>query len=100
VDTPVACTLADSDARAQLDEWRDLLCSAVTAFERPSSTELSFRIGDTARLPAVVELARRELACCPFLEFSISIDVGGATLLLTSPEEATPTLDAFASLVD
>jgi hypothetical protein len=95
---PIACSLAGSDAQLQMDEWRELLQSTVTSVERVSPTSLSLGLGDRPRLTAVIDLAQRELACCPFLEFSIKLRSGGITLQIASPAEASPILDRFAAL--
>lgn len=98
VDVPIACGLAEPAARSQFDEWRDLLRTVVTATDRRSPTVVAFRLGDTSALSGLVELAQRELACCPFLDFSVRIEPHDAWLELSAPPEAAEVLDAFASL--
>ena len=98
MDVPVACSLAEPEARLQLTEWRDLLRAAATTSERRSPTRLAFKLEDTATLVALVELAQRELSCCPFLDVSIRIEPRCAWLELGAPGEAAAVLDAFASL--
>jgi hypothetical protein len=98
VEMPVVCNLDESGARTQIDEWRELLQSTVATIERKSPTRLAFRLNDNSRLTALVDLAQRELTCCPFLEFSVQIDADRVALQIASPEEAATILDGFASL--
>jgi hypothetical protein len=93
----LACKLAEADARTQIDEWRELLQSTVATIERGSATSLALGLKDGTRLGALAELAQREVACCPFLEFSIHIDADRVTLHIAAPPGAAPILDGFAS---
>ena len=96
---PIACSLTEAAARAQLEEWRALLASAVAATERVSPSELSFRLKeDLGQLEAVVRLAQREKACCAFFDFSILVDAGAVALRVSVPADAAAILDNFARL--
>ncbi|SRR6266568_8016758 len=99
MDVPIACSLTDSEARAQLGEWREILALACTAAERRSPAELALRLrADLAGLADLVRLAQREHACCPFFDFTLRITAGGTTLVISVPPEADRVLDTFASL--
>lgn len=66
-----------------------------------SATELVFRLqDDLRRLPMIVDLVRREKACCEFFNFAIGIEVEFVTLRITGPPEAAPVLDHFEGLLN
>ena len=50
------------------------------------------------QLEAVVRLAQREKACCPFFDFSILVDAGTVALRVSVPAGAAAILDDFARL--
>jgi hypothetical protein len=99
MDVPIACSLPAAAARSQLGEWRDLLSVAITETSRVSATEVSLRLrDDLTQLPAIVRLAQREKACCPFFGFGIRIDADTIALHVSVPAEASSILDGFTSL--
>jgi hypothetical protein len=99
MEIPIACSLSAVAARSQLDEWRDLLEASVARTDRLSPTELSFRLNDDlTQLAALVQLAQREKACCPFFRFVIRIDADAIVLHVSVPEDAVSVLDGFARL--
>jgi hypothetical protein len=96
---PIACRLSAVDARDQLDEWRALLATQAIETRRVSPTELQFRLrDDLAGLGAIVSLARREKACCPFFDFVVRIEPDAVSLAISVPEDGVPVLDTFAAL--
>jgi hypothetical protein len=98
VQIPIACSLSESSARDQLDEWRQLLRDAGHAAVRLSPTELSLPISDRpGQVEAIVRLARREKACCSFFDFRIHVETDGAVLHISVPPEAVAVLDALAA---
>ncbi len=52
------------------------------------------------QLGEVVDLARREKACCPFFDFSLEIGADALTLRVVAPADATAVLDELARLHD
>ena len=94
VSQPIACHLDANAAGAQWAEWHALL-SGMAAPERPTPTELRVHLGD-GRLEDVVDLARREKACCPFFDFTLQIDADDIVLSISVPAEATGLLDDLA----
>ena len=95
----IACSLSVADARRQLAEWRDLLAGATTESRRVSRTQLLIRLHDDfTDIGALVHLARREKACCPFFDFSLRIDADAVALAISVPEAGAPVLDTFAGL--
>ena len=89
MDIPVACSLTDAAARAQLEEWHRLLGAAVASADQVSPAELSLRLRDDLdQLRALITLAQREKACCPFFDFTIRIEAEAVRLHVCVPEDA------------
>lgn len=96
VDVPVACRLPLSSARTQMDEWRTLLATQAVAADRVSPTEISLRLrADLDQIGALIRLAQREKACCPFFDFAIRIEAETITLRVCVPEDGAALLDHF-----
>lgn len=96
---PVACSLDDADAEGQLAEWQTTLAAAVTSIDRVDAGVLRIRLArDTDQIGALVALAQREVACCPFFSFALEIDTDGLAFIATVPPDAETILDAFAAL--
>jgi hypothetical protein len=99
MDQPIACSLDNSAAASQLDEWRRLLAALVTSVERPDAAALRMGLRpDPDGVAALTALAQREAACCPFFRFAIEIDVNGFAFTIATPLDAAPILDQFAQL--
>jgi hypothetical protein len=99
VKVPIACTLNLDDAGTRLDEWRATLTRVVVDSERVAPTELAFTLrADQQELAALLDLVRREVACCAFFEFALHVAAGATTLRVTVPENAAAVLDGFAQL--
>ena len=99
MDMPIACSLDAVDVRTQVDEWRSLLTQIVTEVERQTSASVTMRLAaNTQALAALVELARREAACCQFFRFAVEIDAEGASFTASVPPHAIELLDGFAAL--
>jgi hypothetical protein len=97
--TPIACSLTQTAARSQLAEWHGLLASSVVAVDRVSPAELSLRLEpELNQLDALVRLAQREKACCPFFSFALRIETDAVTLQVCVPDDAAGLLDDFARL--
>ncbi len=96
---PIACSLSAGDAHDQMDEWRAILATEAVETRRVSPTQLQFRLrDDLARMGEIVSLARREKACCPFFDFSLTIEPDAVSLAIAVPEDGVPVLDSFAAL--
>lgn len=98
IDTPIACSLTPGAARSQLDEWRKLMDWAVARTERVSPTRLELHLEPNCELTAVVDLAQREVACCPFFAFAIDVRADGLVLVVDVPDDASEMLDKLISV--
>ena len=100
VSIPIACSLGETAARAQLDEWRAAFAAAIAATDRVAPAELALRLrDDLSGVTGLVRLAQRERACCPFFEFALQIEPDAVTLKVRVPADAVPVLDQFAQLM-
>jgi hypothetical protein len=96
--TPIACTLEAGAARAQLDEWRDLLADTVERRHRVSTGRLELVLSSGFdQVDALVRLAQRETACCAFFTFSVAIRAEALILVIEAPDDAEAILDDFAN---
>jgi MerR family copper efflux transcriptional regulator len=94
VQVPIACSLTEKTAHAQLDEWRDLAASGEVTITRISPAELALQLSpDLTALDTTVRLAQREKACCPFFGFDLRIEATAVTLHVSVPEDAVAILD-------
>jgi MerR family copper efflux transcriptional regulator len=99
MEPPVACSLEPANARSQVDEWRSLLGAVVSTVEWTDPTSLRMGIrGQGDSVAALLALARREVACCPFFRFALEIDSRGLGLVVSVPADAVPILQDFAQL--
>lgn len=96
---PIACTLTAEDAADRIEAWRSALGDSVTAVSRPEPVRLVLGVGsDPARIAVLVDLARREKACCGFFCFAFNVGAQEVTLEVSVPEDATTVLDGFEAL--
>jgi hypothetical protein len=106
LDAPIACdmsTAADTPSE-RLAEYRRLFARAPAGRERrDDGVVFTFR-GDAGNREIVEDLARREAACCPFLDYRV--ETAGDTVVWTTTNplsgraEADAILDAFLALPD
>lgn len=99
VKIPVACSLDARAAKAQLDEWRGLL-GRVVHRQRVSPTRLELSPLRDSDLVDIVQLAQREVACCPFFTFVIEIKHERLLLAIEVPTDAIEVLDELISSGD
>jgi hypothetical protein len=100
MEIPIACSLDASDARAQLDEWKELFARVVTSVERVSPLRFDALLQpELAELSELVQLAQREKACCPFFDFALIIDCASTKFVVSVPENASSVLDHFVTNV-
>lgn len=82
-----------------MEEWHIALRTSVAKVSRTAPSRVDLRLADGPG-PAgqLVELARREKACCEFFTFTVEIDAEGATVVVQVPDDAAAVLDGFGGL--
>jgi hypothetical protein len=107
-DAPIACDMsAATDTPDQrLAEYSALFERALVRRERPEhAVVFAFRAMPGAR-EQVEDLAGREAACCPFLDYRVETTADEVIYTITNPStgmeraDAEVTLDAFYALPD
>ena len=96
---PIACVLEPPVARSQLGEWQDMVRHAVGSSVRVSSNRLELGLLPGAELQQIVELAKRESACCPFFTFSLAIHAERLILTVEVTDDAVEVLDQVVSSI-
>ena len=94
VTAPIACSLPAADHATRLARWRAVLAGAVP--RHLDDATLRVDIGPE-RIGEVAGLLVDEVACCPFLRFSLTVTRGGAYLDAAAPAGAGPLLDDLFS---
>jgi hypothetical protein len=97
VSIPISCSLEPGDARSQLGEWQDVLLRVVDSSERVSPNRLELSIVPDSEVDAVIRLAQREAACCPFFRFTVEIGADRLVLAVEVPDDAVEILDQLVS---
>lgn len=99
---PIACdmtTAADTPAQ-RLAEYRALFGRALVRRERRDHAVVFALRAVPGVREQVDDLARREAACCPFLEYRVETAGGEVVLTVANPDgpDADAVLDAFYAL--
>ncbi len=93
---PIACTLTADEARGQTLEWADLRALAAGIVALEGGVRMSF---SASMVDAVEDLARRERACCAFLNITTStVDDTLFLEISTDDPEALPVIHAVAGI--
>lgn len=103
-DAPIACDMstAPDTPEQRLAEYRALYARALLRRERtPRAVVLAFRAEGGTRA-AVDDLAHREAACCPFLDYRVETAGDEVIYTISSVQraDAEVALDAFYALPD
>jgi hypothetical protein len=99
VEDPIACSFDGVDVRGHVDEWKAIFAVAVVGTEWSTASSVRMRLsGSSEWVGALVDLAMREAACCPFFRFGVEITAGEMVFTASVPTEAIPVLRGFASL--
>ena len=97
---PVACTLSAGEAQDRSTEWRHFFETSVETAEMVPGGRLRLQLKESSEvLSAAVDLARREIICCAFFDFSILIEPERWWLVMGVPPDATDILRDFAGLL-
>jgi hypothetical protein len=94
----MSCSLSPAEGAARTAELRALARRALRSRERDEDRVLLRFSSEPGVAGAVADLARRERACCPFLDFRVSDEPGTVTLSIGAAREDRAALDAFYEL--
>ena len=86
---PIVCTLEPDAAPERLREWQSVLDHVETRRAIPDGVTLRFP-RDPDVLAVLASVAAKEVACCSFFTFTLTIDAGGASLAVAAPADAVP----------
>jgi hypothetical protein len=92
VKIPIACSLSADDMGDRLEEWRATVALATAREPTPDGYRLRFA-SDPAFAGRLAELAAREVACCAFFTFAVTVATDGLALDVSVPADARPLLD-------
>lgn len=91
MEEPIACSLSAADLPERLQAWRGVVATAkAVQRERPERLRLALPSDSAAEVAA---LCAAELLCCPFFQFTLEMQAGGASLTIAVPADAAGLLD-------
>jgi hypothetical protein len=91
---PIACSLAAEAMPGRLEEWQATLDQALE--RRTTTTGVVMRFPrDVDTVTALASLSAREVDCCAFFTFALTIADDGAHLAIDAPAEAVPLVHDF-----
>ncbi len=94
---PIACTLTGKEARGQILEWGDLRARSREISSVAGGVQMIF---PSSMIDEVEGLARRERACCSFLDIWTDVRGDLLTLQITSDDpEALDVINDVAGVV-
>ena len=76
----------------RLEEWRAIVARATEREATPAGYRLRFG-ADPAFTGRLAELAAREVECCAFFTFTVTVATDGLALDVLAPADARPLLD-------
>jgi hypothetical protein len=88
---PIACSLSPGELADRKEEWTALRNGAREVTSIPEGVRL--RLAEGASATIVADLVARELACCPFFDFSLHVSRDGVVLEVRAPEAARAIVD-------
>jgi hypothetical protein len=101
VRVPIACTLTADLSANRIEEWRTALRTSISGVARSAPGRVELRIVDGPHHAGrLVDLARREKACCAFFTFAVEIDSQGVTMVVEVPHDAVAVLDDILGLLE
>ena len=89
---PIACSLEADDMGDRLAAWQEALARATTRETTPEGYRLRFA-ADAVFAGQLAELAAREVECCAFFTFVVTVTTDGLALDVNAPADARPLLD-------
>jgi len=96
----ISCTLGARDVVQRTSDWQSMLERTEERRATPEGLTLRFPC-DPELLGALAVLTAREVECCSFLAFRLTLDAEAAWLTISAPPEAMPmVVDLFGALDD
>lgn len=83
---PIACTLTTDEAPERVAEWHDALAGAQVRERTPEGYRLRFP-KDPAFAGRLADLAAREVDCCTFFTFTVTLNNAELVLDVVAPAE-------------
>jgi DNA-binding transcriptional MerR regulator len=96
---PIACTLAAEAVPDRLREWQNVLDRVEERRATAEGVRLRFP-RDPELLASLAGVAAREVDCCSFFTFTLSLDADAAWLTVTAPGDAQPLITPLFGPVD
>lgn len=94
---PISCTLDAEALDVRLAEWDSVLARATgRTVDGPRAT-VTFPAGDAELAGTVGDLSVREVGCCGFFEFRLSVAAGRLSLDIEVPPGAAGLLADFVA---
>lgn len=95
---PIACSLPARESRDQIGEWQALIERKVRTERVDGGYAVTY---DPAVAPEVQDLARREAACCGFLDIVTTTTDDGIRMVIRSDSpDALPVIDLLIGRED
>jgi hypothetical protein len=91
---PIACTLAADEQVDRGGEWARMLTRATARTLIDARAELTFP-RDPALASELADLVAREVDCCGFFTFTLTVSRDEIVLGVTAPDEAKDLVTAF-----
>ena len=92
---PIACTLETNELRTRVDEWADMLRRAASREMTDTGARITFA-RDAALAAELADLMAREVDCCGFFIFTLTVSHDEVVLGVSAPEDAKELVTAFA----
>lgn len=83
----IACSLDGAELPQRMREWRAVAAQALSRVAVPGRVSLAFA-HDVERTIQLARLAAQEHACCPFLDFELTVTGSGVTVEVRAPVDA------------
>ena len=96
---PISCTLAAGDADTRIREWQSLLERVESRESSPNGLALRFPL-EAELLGLLATLAAREVECCSFFTFTLTLDSNAAWLQISAPTHAMPLINEVFGIAD
>jgi hypothetical protein len=93
---PIACTLETDDLGTRVDEWKRMLQRATSREMTDAGARITFA-SDAALAGELADLMAREVDCCAFFTFTLTVANDGIVLGVTAPDDAKELVTAFAA---